>query len=135
MSPQPNLDVTKLLVQNLVNSSGNLLKEIFSWQHLSSWQLYVFLYLVFAMGTSITLSLPDIKGALGGFIVVVVLLLIANLVTVWVGNYLSNVIIRIAGYSAMFYAMVGLIILLNVAVVLLILLPLSIIRGKRSKSA
>jgi hypothetical protein len=121
------------LLQNLWNSSGNLLKEVFSLQHLAGWQLYVFIYLVFAIGSSITLSPSDIKGALGGFIVIVVLIFFLNLATVWAGNFISDMIVRIAGYCAMFYAVVFLIILLNVAVAVLVLLPLSLLHVKGGK--
>jgi hypothetical protein len=111
-----------------------LFLEIFSWQNLSSWQLYAFIYLVFAISSSITLSSSDIKGAWGGFTVIVILILILNLATVWAGNFISNAVIGIAGYYTLFYTIVFLIILVNIAVALLILLPLSMLRSNHSKA-
>jgi len=114
-------DAIAQLLHNLGDSSGLLLKELFSWQHLFSWHLYVFIYMVFAIGSSITLSPSDIRGALGGFIVIVILIFILNLVTVWAGNFITDFVVRIAGYCVMFYAIVFLIILLNVAVAMFVL--------------
>lgn len=122
------------LFQSLWNSSGHLFLEIFSWQHLSSWQLYVFIYLVFAIGSSITLSPSDIKAALIGFIMIVVLIYIVNLATVWAGDFVSNAVIGISGYYALFYTIVFLIIVVNIAVALFILLPLSLLRSNHSKA-
>ncbi len=122
------------LFQRLWNSSGHLFLEIFSWQHLSSWQLYAFIYLVFAIGSSITLSPSDIKSALVGLIIIVALLFILNLATVWAGNFVSNAITGIASYYALFFTIVYLIILVNIAVALLMLLPLSLVRSSHSKA-
>ena len=116
------------LSQNIWNSSGNLLVEVFRPQNFSGWQLYVFLYLVLAIGSSITLSPPDIKGALGGFAVIVVLIFIFNLGTVWAGNFASNIVTGMAGYYPLFYTVVFLIMLLNAAAAVLVLLPLYIPR-------
>jgi len=123
------------LFRHLWNSSGILLSEVISWQHLSSWQLYVFIYLVFAIGSSMTLSLPDIKGAWDGFVVISGLAFIFNLVTIWAGNFTSNVIMGIAGYYVLFYVVIFLIMIINAAVALLVFLPLSLLRVSHSKAA
>jgi hypothetical protein len=125
----------RALFQSSWNSSGHLFLEIFSRQHLSSWQLYVFVYLVFAIGSSITLSPSDIKSALVGFAVIACLVLILNLATVWAGNFISSAVIRIADYYVLFYAVVFMIMVVNIGVALLILWPLSLIRKKKSKAS
>jgi len=96
--------------------------------------LYVYIYLVFAIGISVTLSPPDIKGALGGFIVIVILIFIFNLATVWARDFTSNIIIGTAGYYFLFYTIIFLILLVNISVALLLLLPLSLLRSKHSKA-
>ena len=121
------------ILQSTWNSSGNWLAQIFSWQHVSGWELYVFIYVILATGSSITLSPPDIKGALGGFIVIVTSTFIVNLATLWAGNLVSNFAIRIAGYYVFFYTTVFLIMLVNMAAALLILLPLSLVRSRHSR--
>lgn len=128
-------DAFTQLLQNSWNSSGNLLVEIFSWQHISSWQLYAYIYLVFAIGISITLSPSDIKGAIGGFMVIVILIFMLNLAAVWAGNFTSNIVMGTAGYYVLFYTIIFLILLVNIAVALLVLLPLSLLRSRHSKVA
>jgi hypothetical protein len=108
---------------------------MFSWQHVSSWHLYAFIYLVFAIGTSITLSLSDIKAALGGFIVILSIIFIADLATVWAGNFISNFVIGISGYYVFFYATAFLILLINITIGLLVLFPLSLLRMNHSKAS
>ncbi len=121
------------LLQNLSSSSGSLLIEVFSWHNLSRWQLYAFIYLVFAIGNSITLSQSDMKGTLKGFSVILVLILIFNLATVWAGDFTSHIVNGIVAYYPVFYAVMFLILLLNIAVAGLVLLPLSLLRAGHSK--
>jgi hypothetical protein len=127
-------DSFRELLQSLWNSSGHLFREIFAWEHLSSWQLYAFIYLVFAVGSSITLSPSDIKAALVGFSVIAVLVFLLNLGTVWAGNYITDAVTGIGSYYAQFYTLVFLIILVNLAVALVLLWPLSLVRSHHSKA-
>jgi hypothetical protein len=116
------------LLQNIGTSSLSFLGSIFSWQHFATWQLYLFIYLVFAIGSSITLSPPDIKGTLIGLSVILVLILIFNLVTVWAGDLTSNIFSHASGYFIIFYAVMFFTLLMNIAVAGLVLLPLSLVR-------
>jgi hypothetical protein len=120
--------------QLLWTSSTSLLYQVFSWHNLSTWQLYVFIYLAFAIGSSITLSPPDIKGALKGFSVILILIFVFNLATVWAGDLTSNIFIGTVGYFRVFYTAMFLIFLLNIVVSIVLLLPLSLLRTRHSKS-
>jgi hypothetical protein len=113
------------LLSNLWTISLDLLRDVFSWHNLSTWQFYAFIYLVFAIGSSITLSPPDIKGALKGFSVILVLIFIFNLGTVWAVDFASNLISGTAGYFAIFYAAIFLTLILNTIIAVLLLLLLS----------
>lgn len=121
------------LLQILLNSSLSLLASVFSWQHLSSWQLYFFIYLVFTIGSSITLSPPDIKSTLKGFGVILVLIFIFNLATVWSGLD-SRIISGSVSYLRVFYTAMLLILILNILAGVIIILPLSLLRIGRSKA-
>ncbi len=115
-------------VQNLWISSISLLGGVFSWHNLITWQLYAFIYLAFAIGSSITLSPPDIKVALKGFSVILVLVFVFNLATVWTGDFTSHIVTGTAGYFRVFYAAMFLTLFLNIIVAVLVLLPLSLLR-------
>lgn len=119
------------LIGSLWYSSEDFLTAVFSWHNLSSWQLYAFIYLSFAIGSSITLSPADIKGALKGFVVILVCLLVFNLGTVWIGDFASDILTKIAGYSSVFYSAMFLTLLINIAVAVFVLLPLTMLRSSR----
>ncbi len=53
-------------------------------------RFWVFVYLVFCIGSHITLSPPDIRGARRGLVVLVLLLLLANSLTLWMGTGYST---------------------------------------------
>ena len=127
-------DTLTQIFQILWTSSTSLLYQVFSLHNLSTWQFYAFIYLAFAIGSSITLSPPDLKTTLKGLSVILVLVFIFNLATVWAGDFTSNIIIGIVGYLRVFYTAVFLILLLNIAVSVLFLLPLSLLRTRHSKS-
>jgi len=57
----------KEVSQNAWESTTGVLGEISAWNNLSSWKFYLFVYLVFCIGSSIRLSPADIKGASKGF--------------------------------------------------------------------
>jgi len=122
------------IFQILWTSSTSLLCEVFSWHNLSTWQLYAFIYLAFAIGSSITLSPSDIKGALKGFSVIIILIFIFNLATAWAGDFTSNIVTGTAGYLSIFYTAMFPILLLNIAVSVLILLLLSFLQTRHYKS-
>ncbi len=125
-------DVLSQIFQTFWTSSTNLLSEIFSWHNLSTWQLYVFIYLAFTIGSSITLSPSDIKGSLKGLIVILIVIFIFNLATVWAGDLTSNIFIGTVSYFLVFYIAMFLILLLDILVSILLLLPLSILRTRHS---
>ena len=119
------------LIGSLYYSSEDLLTAVFSWHNLSNWQLYAFTYLSFVIGSSITLSLADIKGALKGSSAILAALLIFNFVTIWIGDFAWDIVNKIAGYSRVFYTDMFLILLLNIAVAVFVLLLLTVLRPYR----
>ena len=126
-------ETLRQIFQILWTSSNSLMREVFSWHNLSTWQLYAFIYLAFAIGSSITLSPADIKGTLKGFsviVAVIILIFIFNLVTAWMGDFSSDLVTRATGYMSIFYTAMFLILLLNIAASVLVLLPLSFLRTR-----
>jgi hypothetical protein len=114
------------IIQTFWTSSTGLISEIFSGNNLSRWQLYVFIYLAFAIGSSITLSPSDIKGTLKGLSVILILVFIFNLATVWAGDLTSNIFKGTISYFLVFYISMFLILLMDIFVSFVLLLPLSL---------
>jgi hypothetical protein len=114
------------IIQTFWTSSTGLISEIFSGNNLSTWQLYVFIYLAFVIGSSITLSPSDIKGTLKGLSVILILVFIFNLATVWAGDLTSNIFKGTISYFLVFYISMFLILLMDIFVSFVLLLPLSL---------
>ena len=83
---------------------------------LSTWQFWAFAYLIFCIGSHITLSRSDIHGAAQGFVSLVAFVLLFNLLTLALGRQVS---IRASQWmlraSVIFYAAMSLVICLDIA--------------------
>lgn len=93
-------------------------------QRWSEWRTWLFLYLAFAVGGSISLSGADLKGALAGFGALVLVVLIANLATLWIGDVPGMAVALLARWLAVGWAAMLFVLLVN-AVAALLVLPVS----------
>ena len=107
------------LLQTLWSSSKTLVSGIFSLHNLASWQLYVFIYLTFTIGSSIILSPSDFKGAFKGLSIILPFIFIFNLATLWAGNFTSNIFSATLSYFLIFYIAMLLVFLMDIAVFVL----------------
>jgi hypothetical protein len=111
---------------HVFSASLAFLGFLFSPAHLLDWRLYVFLYIAFAIGTSIRLSPPDIEGARGGCLIIVMLLFMFNLVLLPMGIASEATFTWLSPYYTYFYVVLVLVMLLNLLAALLLWLPASI---------
>jgi hypothetical protein len=98
------------LAGHVAAGAGAALAALLEPQRLIDWRAWVFLYVVFAVSSSISLSSADLKGALAGFGTLVSLVLIANLATHWRGDVLGTGVAwlarwQVVGYAAMLFAL------------------------------
>ena len=118
-----------VLARHVVGGAGATLAVLLEPQRFLDWRAWVFLYVAFAVGSSISLSSTDLKGALAGIGALVFLVLIANLATLWLGDVLGTgvgwiVRWQVVGYAAMLFALA-----VNVLVALVVL----VIPGRASR--
>jgi len=115
------LEITKYIYLSV----KSLTFQLFTVENLSNWKTYLFLYLVFCIGSSITLSPPDIKSAFLGFASIVGTLFFINVVTMWTfPNQLANIFAHITQYYTAFYMVMVLVILMNlIAGVVFMVIP------------
>jgi hypothetical protein len=100
------------------------------------WKVVLFTYLFYSIGSSVTLSSSDIKGAFRGFIYFVLLLLIFNLATIWKGDFVSGFFYKTGNYLSGFYFLIILSMALNIVFIgLLFMLGLIISPLKTKKPA
>jgi hypothetical protein len=86
------------------------------------WKLVLFFYLFYAIGSSITLSGPDIKGAFRGFFYFLILLLLFNIATLWMGNFATTFFMQINQYLSGFYFLIIVSMGLNIVFIIVLLL-------------
>jgi hypothetical protein len=84
------------------------------------WKLALFFYLFYAVGSSITLSASDIKGAFRGFFYFLVLLLVFNIATLWMGDFASSFFRQINQYLTGFYFLIIISLGLNIVFIIVL---------------
>ncbi len=93
-----------------------LLMLLFRPSVVSSWQFWIFAYLLFCIGSHITLSRSDMNGAAGGFVALVALVFLFNLLTLTFAGQLSlQACQRLLQGSVVLYAAMLLVLGLNLA--------------------
>ena len=99
---------------------------VFTGPETNWWKIVLFLYLVFSIGSSITLSPADIKGALKGFLVFLLFLFLFNLLTLWIGEFTIESFRYISTFFSAFYFLLVLSILLNLSFIFILLILVGI---------
>lgn len=110
-------------LEEAVKGLGNSFTVLFTAKNFTNWKIYVFLYLVFAIGNSITLSPPDLKSAGKGFLYFLLFLFLLNLATRWAGDFIDRGAAVLGSYMTVFASamVVALFLNLGAAVLLLVL--------------
>jgi hypothetical protein len=93
-----------VLAGQVAAGAGEALGALLVPSRLADWRAWAFLYVAFTVGSSISLSIDDLKGAFSGFATIVLLVLIGNLATLWWGEVLGSGVVALAGWLAVAYA-------------------------------
>jgi hypothetical protein len=93
-----------LLLTGILGGGLDSLANIFTLENLGDWKLWVFLYLAFSIGSNISLSPADLKGATIGFVTLFTVVLLLNLVTLWMGDFITRGVHIISQFNGVFYA-------------------------------
>ena len=80
------------------------LANLFALEHLKAWNFWLFLYLSFAVASHLAPSKIDRKGMWNGFIWIVGLLILVNIVALLFGVELTQYILRVNQYLGIFIA-------------------------------
>ena len=70
------------LMVNVLHSSVDMICSLFTAAHLHQWQFWVFLYLAICVSAHMELSPPDLKGLGMGFLAILIILLITNIILI-----------------------------------------------------
>lgn len=103
-----------------ISQAMTLAGHLFKPANLLDWKFYLFLYITLSVGGAINLSTPDIKGAGKGFVAIIFLLLLTNLVTLWMGNMVDSIYNICSDFFLIFYVVMIFSIILNAVFALII---------------
>ncbi len=101
-----NIDLLKTTAINTGKGIWECTDIILNGPKTNWWKLALFFYLFYAVGSSITLSASDIKGAFRGFVYFVFLLLLFNLCTLGMGSFAIGFFRKINHYLSGFYFLI-----------------------------
>lgn len=122
-----------IFFSNIFHSAVAIFPFIFSFENLTNWKFYLFIYLAFSIGSSITLSGADIEGAIHGFVTMFVALFLLNIITLWMSNSITTFFISNSRIFSTFYFVMVFAIILNVmAAAFFLLLSNSVSKTKTS---
>lgn len=101
------------LARDLVELLKLIYTVLFTRENLTNWKFYVFIYVALAVGSSIRLSPPDIRGAFFGFLTIALMLLVFNFLTVWHSDFLETAMIELTSGLSRTYGVMIFVLLLN----------------------
>lgn len=104
------------LVAAIKAGSVDIWRGLFKASNLLDWKFWVYLYLVFSIGSGLSLSAPDFDGALRGFGSIFGALLLFNWATAWIGNFSFRAIAFAARYISVVIAIMVLALVINVII-------------------
>ena len=110
-------------ISNTLSSGLAFLGFVFSPRHLLDWRLYLFLYIAFAVGSSIRLSPADLHIAKLGCLPFIVLLFLFNTVLLSFGSAGSATFAWLTQYYTFLYILLCFVILLDVLAIAILWLP------------
>jgi hypothetical protein len=120
------------LLRRVGVSAVSVLSSLFTMENFTDWRFYVFLYIAFSVGSAITLSLADIRGAAKGFFTFVILVFLFNLSTMWLtGRFADSVLVAVSEIYGGFYGIVGFALIMNLIFAAL-LLPVGVLSRLRA---
>jgi len=118
----------KQLALSIWNSLMSFFSIVFTGPGSSWWKSALLIYILYSTGSSMTLSKSDVGSAFSGFLWVVILFLVFNLLTLWIGNFAADFFSRAVKYVSGFYFLLILSLVANL-LFLVILLVLNLIKG------
>lgn len=118
----------KQLALSIWNSLISFFTIVFAGSGSSWWKSALLIYILYSTGSSMTLSKSDVGSAFSGFLWVIILFLVFNLLTLWIGNFAADFLSRAVKYISGFYFLLILSLVANL-LFLVILLVLNLIKG------
>ncbi len=111
----------KQLLFDILNSLLSFFNTVFVHAESIWWKSFLLFYILYSIGSSMTLSKSDVGSAFSGFLWLIVFFLIFNLMTLWIGNFASDFLVRIVGYISGFYFLLFITLMANLLFIIILL--------------
>jgi len=123
-----DLSLLKQIGLNIWNSLITFSTIVFIGAGSVWWKSALLIYILYSTGSSMTLSKSDVGSAISGFLWLIIIFLVFNLITLWIGNFVIDFLGRIVGYISGFYFLLILSMIANL-VFISVLFLLNLIKG------
>lgn len=120
-----SLENLQALAGQIWSGASVVLGSLVRVENFTNWKFYLFVYIAFSIGSNITLSGSDIRIIISGFSAILGLLVTFNILTAWIGDFTLGYLAAFSRYYSFFYAIMALVIVINL-VAALVLLPLGV---------
>jgi hypothetical protein len=121
-----------IMLQEVYPGILAIFRSIFDSARLTTWQFWVFLYLAASVGTAITLSPSDVRGAFSGFLALTGFILVFNLATLWAaGDFSRAYLVQTSRFLSTFYAIMLFTLALEVLLMVVFFILLQLKRAFR----
>ena len=111
----------KQLFFDILNSLLSFFNTVFAHSGVVWWKSVLLFYILYSIGSSMTLSKSDVGSAFSGFFWVIVFFIVFNLMTLWIGNFATDFIVRIVGYISGFYFLLIITFITNLLYIIILL--------------
>jgi len=123
-----DLSLLKQIGLNIWNSLISFFSIVFVGSAAVWWKSALLIYILYSVGSSMTLSKSDVGSAISGFLWLIIIFLVFNLITLWIGNFVIDFLSRIVGYISGFYFLLILSMIANLLFIAVLFL-LNLIKG------
>ena len=123
-----DLSLLKQFGLTLWSSLITFFSIVFTGPSASLWKSALLIYILYSTGSSMTLSKSDVGSALSGFLWLIIIFLVFNLLTLWIGNFVIDFLLRIVPYISGFYFLLILSMIAN-GLFIIILFLLNLIKS------
>jgi len=123
-----DLSLLKQIGLNIWNSLISFSSIVFVGPVAVWWKSALLIYILYSVGSSMTLSKSDVGSAISGFLWLIIIFLVFNLITLWIGNFVIDFLSRIVGYISGFYFLMILSMIANLLFITILFL-LNLIKG------
>lgn len=117
-----NLTILMQSMSVIWRDLNGFLSALFLGSNSSWWKTALLIYILYSVGSGMTLSKSDLKSALGGFLWLIIFFFLFNLVTIWIGNFAFIFLSRLNQYLSGFWLLLIFFALANAIFIFILLI-------------